>query len=449
MSIRKLYVGAMAVVALGIGTTSCDRVTNPLLEVQTPDIVTVDKAQSVAGAQSFYTAGVGDFTRIVGGDRAGSSPLGLNLTGGLLGDELISSRAGTEPTDDRQLNPNAFPIDSWVQVGNTYVRLIRAAKLLATFPPATGGPAQLALLHAMEGLTLTIVAEDYCNGIPLWDGKSDDNPVTATYSTDDLYKMAISQFDSALAINGSATTNNLASVGKARALVDQAKPGTQAASYAAAAAVVAAIPTNFVYNTTFATSTAGVVNGIYDWAFATKNFGPVNREGINGLDYVTAKDPRVLIDATIVKAGQDGTPSPQLNQFTKTDSPVQIATGIEALLIKAESQLAAGDTPGFITTLNAARATNATLALTPLVDPGTASGRVDMLFRERGFWMYLTAHRLGDMRRLVRQYGRDAETVFPTGAYFKGGAYGTDVTLIPSQAETNNPNWKACTDKKA
>ena len=72
---------------------------------------------------------------------------------------------------------------------------------------------------------------------------------------------------------------------------------------------------------------------------------------------------------------------------------------------------------------------------------------MDLLFRERGFWMYLTAHRLGDLRRLVRQYGRGIESVYPTGAYFKGGAYGTDVALVPSQTETNNPTWKACTDK--
>jgi hypothetical protein len=61
--------------------------------------------------------------------------------------------------------------------------------------------------------------------------------------------------------------------------------------------------------------------------------------------------------------------------------------------------------------------------------------------------MYMSAHRLGDMRRLVRQYGRGTETVYPTGAYFKGGVYGTDAVLIPNQTETNNPKWQACTDK--
>lgn len=451
MTIRKSLPGSAWVwpVAALLTVGACDRLKDDLLSVDTPDIVTTDKAQSIAGAQAFYVAGVGDFSRFVGGDRGGSSPLGLNLTGGLLADELISSRAGTEPTDNRSLNPNAFPIDSWTQVGNTYVRLVRAARLLEKYPPATGGPAQLALIHALEGMTLTITAEDYCNGIPLWDGKSETDPATVTYSTDQLYALAIAQFDSAIALNGGATTNNLALIGKARAMVDRAKPATLAADLAAAAALVATVPVSYTYNATFATSSAGVVNAIYDWANGTKNFGAVNREGGNGLDYVTAKDPRVLIDGTKVQAGQDGTPSPQLNQYTRTDSPVPVATGIEALLIKAESQLASGDTPGFIATLNAARATNATLAASPLTDPGTPQARVDLLFRERGFWMYLTAHRLGDMRRLIRQYGRNAETVFPTGPYFKGGAYGTDVTLIPAQAETNNPNWKACTDKNA
>ena len=449
MNIRRIFGGAVGALPLAaaLGLGACDTLKSDLLTVQTPDIVTVDKAQSVAGAQAFYVAGVGDFSRFVGGDRGGSSPLGLNLTGGLLADELISSRAGTEPTDSRSLNPNAFPISTWEQVGNTYVRLLRAERLLVAFPPATGGPAQLALLHALQGFTLMITAEDYCNGVPIWDGKSDDNPVTATYSTDQLYAMAIAQFDAAIALNAGVTTTNLALVGKARALVDQAKPATLAANLAAAAALVAAVPTTYVYNATFATSGAGLNNAIYNWANGTKNFGAVNREGGNGLDYVTAKDPRVLIDGTRVQAGQDGTPSPQLNQYTKTDSPVPVATGIEALLIKAESQLAAGDNAGFIVTLNAARATNATLAASPLTDPGTQTARVDMLFRERGFWMYLTAHRLGDMRRLIRQYGRGAETVFPTGAYFKGGAYGTDVTLVPSQTETNNANWAGCTDK--
>ena len=77
-----------------------------------------------------------------------------------------------------------------------------------------------------------------------------------------------------------------------------------------------------------------------------------------------------------------------------------------------------------------------------MTDPGTATGRVDLHFRERAFWFYLTAHRLGDLRRLVRQYGRAIESVYPTGAYHKQGlTRGTQATLRVPQVEQNNPNY--------
>jgi hypothetical protein len=55
------------------------------------------------------------------------------------------------------------------------------------------------------------------------------------------------------------------------------------------------------------------------------------------------------------------------------------------------------------------------------------------------------------MRRLIRQYGRAANTVFPTGTWHKGGNYGTDVNFPVPQAEQNNPNAGAasCIDRNA
>jgi hypothetical protein len=80
--------------------------------------------------------------------------------------------------------------------------------------------------------------------------------------------------------------------------------------------------------------------------------------------------------------------------------------------------------------------------LTPLTDPGTATARVDLMFRERAFWMYLTGHRLGDLRRLVRQYGRAKESVYPTGAYHKQALIrGTQATFVIPQPEENNANF--------
>jgi hypothetical protein len=87
-----------------------------------------------------------------------------------------------------------------------------------------------------------------------------------------------------------------------------------------------------------------------------------------------------------------------------------------------------------------------------LLDPGTQTAREDLLFRERGFWLWSTGHRLADLRRLVRPvseggFGRAENTIFPNGFYYKGGQYGTDKFLIIPQAEQNNPEFKGCLDR--
>jgi len=123
-----------------------------------------------------------------------------------------------------------------------------------------------------------------------------------------------------------------------------------------------------------------------------------------------------------------------------------VADGIEARLIEAEALLQTPDLPGMTGILNDLRAAQ---DLDPLAVPGTQAEGVDLLFSERAFWMFATGHRLGDMRRLIRQYGRSADTVFPSGSYIKGGNYGDDVNLPIPQEEGNNPNAAGCLDRNA
>lgn len=134
-------------------------------------------------------------------------------------------------------------------------------------------------------------------------------------------------------------------------------------------------------------------------------------------------------------------------------APVTIAGGIEARLIEAEAAFKAANHAVFVQKLNQARTESGVTGLTGnLVDPGTDAGRVDLLFRERAFSLFSTGHRVGDMRRLIKFYGRTTESVFPTGAWHKSGSYGTDVNFPVPQAEENNPNvtpGKTCTDRAA
>ena len=79
------------------------------------------------------------------------------------------------------------------------------------------------------------------------------------------------------------------------------------------------------------------------------------------------------------------------------------------------------------------------MGLGNLSDPGNSAGRVDQLFNERARWLWLSAHRLGDLRRLVRDYGRSADDVFPVGQTIFGEDYGDDTSLPIPFDEKNNP----------
>src|SRR4029077_8494935 len=117
-----------------------------------------------------------------------------------------------------------------------------------------------------------------------------------------------------------------------------------------------------------------------------------------------------------------------------------LADGIEARLIQAEAALHVQDTLTWRATLNHLRATAFPVPLDMLSDPGSDTARVSLTFRERAFWLFLTGHRQGDLRRLVSQYGRAPNTVYPTGVYPGGpGHYGSDVTVpIPAEERTYN-----------
>ena len=421
--------------------------TEKLTQVETPDQITPEQANSPTGAAALRSAALGNFANWFAGDNAGGG-IGLNIATGLLSDEMLNARGGTEHMDTRAVNEAVFPATVWNLFGQANTQIIRAIKSVKEFTPdGATKVSQIAQLYMLQGFGYILAGEAYCNGVPVNVTVDDAKPQTQVVSNAQLFDMAIANFDTALSTADAGDTKNrsAALVGKARALVDQKK-------YSEAAALLGPVTTNYVYNVEYSNTT--IINDVYDWMFATSNFGPSDKEGINGLDFVSSKDPRVKVDATKTRPGQDGTPIWIQQMFTTGNAPVPLATGIEARLIEAEALLAAGDNVGWLGKLNAARATMT--GLVPLTDPGTANARVDLLFRERAFWMYFTSHRVGDLRRLVRQYGRAQNTVWPTGNYFKGGVYGTDMNLPPAQAEKNNPNgvdqgkpYTGCTDRNA
>jgi hypothetical protein len=259
---------------------------------------------------------------------------------------------------------------------------------------------------------------------------------------DATLQLAVAKVDSALTFaraNGEETQEHLAQIGKARALLSLGR-------FVDAGAAVAGVPTSFVFNIEGSTNSTRQNNGIWNYTFHTNAFSVSDEEGGNGMPFISAADPRVETE-DLGDVGFDGeTPFTLQLKYPRLDSDAPLATGIEARLIEAEAALRAGNAAGFIGKVNEARAA---AGLDAVSNPSSQTAREDLLFRERAFSLYLTSHRLGDLRRLVRQYGRDQADVFPSGPYHKGGNYGSDVNIPVSGDEQNNPNFSACLDRGA
>jgi hypothetical protein len=135
--------------------------------------------------------------------------------------------------------------------------------------------------------------------------------------------------------------------------------------------------------------------------------------------------------------------------------PLPFLSGLDARLIEAEAKLQANDFAGMMSILNALRATPQKLgaittpAMAALATPATKDAAIDLYFREKAFWQFSRGYRLPDLRRLVRQYARPQDKVFPSGQFFKGQTYQQDVNFPVTTGELANPNFNSCLDRNA
>ena len=171
--------------ALALG--ACN-VHDQLLDVQTPDIVDPGNVAERRPARSRSTRRPSATSRASSAATAAAARRSGSTSPAVCSPTRSSRRA---PEPNRSITATSTSTTSRSTRGRRSatrtLASLRAIRLLAQFPPATGGPTQLAQLHANQGFILTLTAEHYCNGIPLWDGKSDVNITTTTFSTDGLY----------------------------------------------------------------------------------------------------------------------------------------------------------------------------------------------------------------------------------------------------------------------
>src|SRR5450759_1996820 len=494
---------ATLVVASAATATACnsDKFLRGDLSYSVPSSAVRDKT----ALPTFYGGVLADFQIGFNGSTPGGNEGVVNYSG-IVGDEFnITDTFGTRiqmdaryTTPDNSNNDVVFRNLSRSRQSAEQAAA-KFAELASTFLPGevNGFNGQRAEIFNLAGLDYVLFAEIYCSGVPF-------DSVTSTggivgkpgLSTVEMLRTAINRFDSATAVASSITPITAAAtaqlrvarIGKARAYLDLAN--TYADPFLDSALVTingtVGVPTTFSYLVSHSNNTTRENNGV--WAFINNQvrWSEANREGNAaalgnvGLAYrtqfVNGADVRTAFLASI--AGFNGAANFRTQKYPARETPIVVANGTEARLIEAEAFLRKGDIANWLISINTPRsllalnqcvpsaaacanrstaggvetvaATHTTATcLATLVDPGTQVARENLTFGERGFWMYATAHRLGDMRRLIRQIGRPFNAVYPTGQYIlpghPGGVYGPGVSLPVPIFEESNGIFKTAT----
>jgi hypothetical protein len=448
---------SIAALSLAAAVAACSK--DKLLQVTDPDILNPGDYTTPAGATPLRVGVIANFTAAFDGSTDSFVTITGNLADELLASDTFDGRLTINARRSVETNSEMEAVYRAMQRARTAAA--RAAQTLATTAPTPlANRGEMYMLLAYSEMML---GEGWCPGVPF----SSEDGATTTFgqplTTDQMMTAAVAHFDTALSLaETNARVLNGSKIGKARALMNLGK-FTEAA---AAVTTGGAVPLNFVLTTSHSSNSNA--NGA--WSASTSGasrYRLMTNEGKNGLPFLgqtAAQDARINW-STSTRAGFSSQFTAQPNQ-SKFGQYIDgaITTGAEAKLVELEAQLQANTQAArdaVFAALNTLRTggaaiggtTGTTLITVPAMTgsaPTTNDAALDLLYKERAYWMWLTGHRLGDLRRLVRVYKRDSEAVFPTGTLTSplDGTYGTSTTVTVPFAERNNPNFKGCLDGK-
>jgi hypothetical protein len=451
----------VAFVAALAALVGCSTYKDQLLSPQQPGIIGPEQVGSPTAADALR---IGALSRLKTATVGTSGTETMYTMGGLLTDEWKSGDTFSQrvETDQRVIQTSNADVASFYSAQHSARGAAKdAIDNLNKYLPDP--KANIAQMYWVLGLVEMQLSEAFCNGVPF--GVTNDgiptygDPLTNAQG----FTLALAHIDSGLALatatdTFAVSTKNSLLVTKGRILVDQG-------NFAQAATIVAPVPTNYRWYVTFSLTTAD--NPM--WSFNTSQKRWVVGDSFdvtglikNALPFASAKDPRVPVTGTSVNSSlkvafDNATQFVSQSIWGRTDS-APIISGIDARLIEAEAKLQTGDYAGMMAILNALRAAPQALgnlfstpAMPALSTPTTQSAAIDLFFREKAFWQFSRGTRLGDLRRLIRQYKRTQDQVFPTGTFHKNGnpPYGTDVNFPVTTNENPNPNFHGCIDRNA
>jgi hypothetical protein len=449
----------LAVVVGGLFLGACDPKVE-LLTPQQPGVISPGSVTSATAADALYVGALGRWKSSMNG--GGNNTEALWNWEALFTDELRSSDTFSQrnDADQRNLQTNdgvLTPIYNAAQQARGRAR--DAINALLQYDQSATGKQHVGEMYLMMGYLEMEMSQAFCNGIPFGETVEGVPQYTVPLTDADGFKLAIARLDTALTFltgtdAGTQNIINAVRVTKGRAQVDLG-------DFAGAAATVASVPTSFQYNFDYSQTTfdnewwiMGPSVKRYTAGDSIDKAGPI----LNAIPFVRLADPRVSITDTKTTAEDNTSNFYQVNNWGR-DDPTPPLTGIDARLIEAEAKLQANDIPGMMKILNDLRTSPQVIgvfkipAMAALATPADKTAATDLFFREKALWQYERGYRMDDLRRLVRQYGRTQDKVFPSGNFTRNGTpsgvFGSQVAFPVPDAEINNPNFHGCIDTKA
>ena len=244
-------------------------------------------------------------------------------------------------------------------------------------------------------------------------------------AVDAAFALAVARFDVTIQ-QGSSDHQNVARVGKARALKNMG-------DLSAASAAAASVPSGFSFTLGYSNAESVTRNKAWETNIrdADVTVGTVYRDRSFGgvLDGRTT-----TVDTGLT--GRSGAEVWEMTKYPDASTPIELGSWEEAQLIVAEYAVSQGRLDDAVAIIDVLH-TNAGLPLYSAVVPGATATQVqDQIVWERGAEMFLEGHHLWD----IREYS--LPLVPPVGATSNSGAFYSDELCfqIPAREFQNNDN---------
>ena len=445
----------LAVGALALGACNLN---HELLAPQTPQVISPSSVANATAADALYAGALDRWKNAMNGN--GNNTEAIWNFDALFTDELRSADTFSQRNDaDQRVTQTNDGVLTTIynNAQQARGRARDAINSLRQFDTTATGKQHVGEMYLMMGYIEMMLSESFCNGVPYSETVNGVPKYVAGISAVDGAKLASARMDTALANLTQPADARLAAAAK----IVKARAQVDIGDFAGAAATVAGVPDTAEYDFDYSITTFDNEWWVMGPSVKRYNAGDsVSAAGIilNAIPFAELKDPRVSITNTGVPAEDRKSIFIQVNNWGR-DDPIPVVSGIDARLIEAEAKLNANDIAGMMAILNALRTKPEHLglfqiaAMPALATPSDKTSATNLFFREKALWQFERGFRMGDLRRLVRQYGRTQDQVYPSGTFARNtvpsGSYGTEVAFPVPDVERSNPLFTGCLDLKA